>query len=159
MIPTSILLHHSATNRDNTTLEDINNWHKARGFKSSSLGFYVGYHFVIFADGWTKQTRRENEIGSHTIPNEGKIGICLTGNFEIEMPTSAQLASLQELLERIKKDYQLDDSVIFGHGEKNKTLCCGKNLMIWLNSYRQISILKKIIMKLTELLAILKVGK
>lgn len=159
MIPTNIILHHSCSSRDKTTSQNINAWHKARDFTLSSLGFYTGYHYLILGNGQIIQTRKDNEMGCHCVPNDGKIGICLTGNFEIEMSTTEQLISLGEILEKIKKDYGFTDDVIFGHCEKVRTACPGKNLMIWLKSYRQVSFLKRQITKLLELLKRLKVAK
>ena len=157
MKPTTIIIHHSVSSRDSTALRDIDRWHRLRwpGFVSS-LGYHIGYHYVIIGNGNVYKTRQENEIGAHCVPNEGKVGICLTGNFEEETPSPAQLNSLGDLLQKIKKEYNLADENIFGHCEKSRTLCPGKNLMKWLNLYRQVSLLKKIIARLLKLL---KVGK
>jgi len=154
MLIREIILHHTASSQDKTTLQNVNNWHKARGFNKSSLGFFVGYHYLILGNGETIQTRRDNEIGCHCIPNEGKVGICLCGNFEEEIPNPEQLTSLKTILERLKKYYNLGDEKIFAHCEKSQTLCCGKNLMKWLNLYRQISLIQKLILKLQKLLKI-----
>src|ERR1051325_8363136 len=100
--PEYIIVHHSASSRDGTTLQDINNWHKARSFPLSKLGYYVGYHYVIFADGKMVQTRNEDEVGAHAKEggmNFKSIGICLTGNFEQEEPTIAQLDSLHKAID------------------------------------------------------------
>lgn len=153
MIPKSIIIHHTVSSRDKTTIQDIENWHKVRwpGFVSS-LGFHIGYHFVILGDGEIVQTRRENEIGAHCIPNDGKIGIALTGNFETEKPSSAQFDALSMLLKRVKKEYGLTDKDVFGHYEKSSTLCPGKELKKWILLNRQLSILQKIVAVLMKLL-------
>jgi len=151
MQPKQITLHHTASNKG-TTLGEVNDWHRARGFTQSSIGYYVGYHCLILGDGLTIHTRRFNEIGCHCIPNEGKIGICLTGNFDLELPNPIQLVALQKLLEEIKQGYNLTDENIFAHCEKSNTNCPGLNLKIWLNKYRQVSILKKIIWSIQEFL-------
>jgi len=151
MIPKQIIIHHSASSRDKTTIKDINDWHFLRWPDFiSSLGFNVGYHYVITGEGKTNQTRRDNELGAHCIPNEGKIGICLTGNFEIEKPTPEQLISLENLISVIKKNYQLNDECIFAHREKSRTICPGKNLFEWIVAYRKISFLKRQIYALLE---------
>ncbi|MBZ4369940.1 N-acetylmuramoyl-L-alanine amidase, partial [Mycobacterium tuberculosis] len=78
---------------------DIDLWHKERGFPVSSLGFYVGYHYVIEKSGNLLTARRESEIGAHTIgQNESSIGICLVGNFDVETPTQQQIATLGDML-------------------------------------------------------------
>ena len=159
MIPTTIIVHHTASSRDKTTLQDVDNWHKARDFTLSSLGFYVGYHFLITADGVVNQTRKVNEIGCHCIPNEGKVGICLTGNFDLEYPSPKQLVSLEITLNKIKKDYLLNDTNIFGHQEKSNTACPGKNLMSWIKAYRQISFLQRQIEAIKKLIESLIKGR
>ena len=131
MIIKQIVIHHTASSRDNTTLASVDAWHKARDFTFSSLGYYVGYHYLILGTGEVIQTRRDNEIGCHSIPNDGKLGICLTGNFETETPSEAQLKSLKELLDKKLKEYNLDNWAIKGHRELSNTACPGKNLLIW----------------------------
>lgn len=144
MIPREIIIHHSASSRDRTTLGDIENWHKARWSDFvSSFGWHIGYHYVITADGQVTHTRKNSELGAHCPPNEGRIGICLTGNFDLEMPLPCQLNTLQSVLEELKGNYQLTDNNIFGHYQKGITACPGKNLIDWLNKYRQISFLRK----------------
>ena len=141
-----LVIHHTVSSRDKTTVEDVNSWHKARwpNFRSS-LGFWVGYHFLVLGDGRIIQTRKDNEMGAHCITNDGKVGICLTGNFEIEKPSEQQIASLKGILERLKKDYNITDSNIKGHCELSRTLCPGRHLMDWLKGYRRRSILIRII--------------
>ena len=128
----TIVIHHSVSSRDKTTIQQINEWHKARDFNLSSLNFYVGYHYVILGNGEVVQTRRDIEMGCHTIPNESKLGICLTGNFDIEMPSENQLKSLKDLLDKKLKEYNLDNWAIKGHRELSQTACPGVNLFKWI---------------------------
>jgi hypothetical protein len=128
MIPKEIIIHHSASNMS-TPIAEIDRWHKQRGFNKSNLGFYVGYHFVILVDGKIIQTRSEYELGCHTIPNDGKIGICVVGNFEIDKPSIFQINSLTRLCEKLKKMYNISE--IKGHRDFNKTACPGKNLYLY----------------------------
>lgn len=132
MIVNQIIIHHTASSRDKTTVQNVDAWHKLRwpDFKSS-LGYYIGYHYIITGDGKVTQTRRDNELGAHTIPNNGKLGICLTGNFMVEQPSPAQLDFLTNLLSKLKKEYNLSDGEIKAHRELNKTECPGDNLFKW----------------------------
>ena len=155
MIPKFIILHHTASSRDRTSEEDVENWHKVR-FPISSLGSYIGYHYLILGNGQIIQARRDNEIGMHSIPNDGKIGIALCGNFTAnEVPSDAQLNSLEQLLNKLKSIYNLQNKDIFAHRELNKTECPGDNLMKWILLKRQLSILQKIILLLKRKLGIL----
>lgn len=139
MIPRAIIIHHSASNRDKTTLLQLNDWHKLRwpDFKSS-LGYHVGYQYFIDGKGTVYQTRKENEVGAHTLGgwNQKSVGICLAGNFENEIPSEAQIKALAGLLEKVKQNWQIPDSQVFWHGEKWATDCCGKNLIEWIKRER-----------------------
>ena len=140
MKPEYLIIHHSASSRDKTTLTDINNWHTARGFPVSKFGSYIGYHYVVLADGQMIQMRREDEIGAHAKEggmNFKSLGICLTGNFEEEEPTIAQLNSLHNFLAQKVREYSIPMDKVIAHKEiPFATACCGKNLMNWLNKYR-----------------------
>jgi len=141
MIITTLVIHHSSSGK-NTTIEQINEWHKARGFPMSMLSFNVGYHYVILWDGEVIQTRRDNETGCHTVPNDGKLGICVVGNFQNEKMSVAQLDSLISLVNRLKLLYNIQD--VKGHREFNRTECPGVELYKWVLSER-ISWLQKLI--------------
>lgn len=141
MIPNEIIVHHSAS-RPSTTVTDINAWHFNRHFSLSSLGYYVGYHYVVDSLGVVTQTRRDGEIGCHTIPNDGKIGICLIGDFTTETPSDGQIAALFDLIERLKKDYNITS--VKGHRDCNRTECPGENLYKLVLVYK-ISWLQKLI--------------
>ena len=130
MIVKEIVIHHSASSK-NTTIEQLNAWHKARDFTLSSLNFYIGYHYIILSDGKVVQTRRDNELGCHVRNgNEGRLGICVVGNFMNEQPTVPQIESLSSLTFQLKKDYGIKD--LKGHKEFNQTECPGENLYKWI---------------------------
>jgi len=125
MIPTQIIIHHTASSF-NTPIAEINRWHKFRGFPESSLGGFIGYHYVIDASGKLYQTRRDSEIGAHSPPNEGKIGIALIGNFMLTDPTIDQIDKLTELVNKLKSIYKIN--YVKGHRDCNPTDCPGDNL-------------------------------
>lgn len=153
MIPKEIIIHHTASSRDKTTFKNVDSWHKLRwpDFKSS-LGYWIGYHYLINSKGEVLQARKTNEMGAHCVPNDGKVGICLIGNFEVEKPTEAQLNALEGVLNNIKKDYGLTDDQVYAHCEKSQTLCPGKELKLWIDLNRKVSYLKKIIKQLMKIL-------
>jgi len=126
-----MIIHHSASPIEWTTVEDINRWHRQRGFTKSSLGYHVGYHYVIEKDE-SIQCRKIKENGHHTIGHNEQIGICLTGNFEHDKPTIYQIAQLIKLVRKYKGD-------IKGHKDYTSTKCPGKNLYKWLPLTRFIS--------------------
>lgn len=148
MIPKYIIIHHTASSRDKTTVKDVNAWHKVRNFTLSNLGYYVGYHYLILGTGEVVQTRQNNEVGCHCVAqnmNFQSIGICLTGNFDIDGPSDQQLKSLTDLLEKKLKDFNIPKEKVLGHKEVSSTECPGTNLFKWLLLYRQVSLLQRLI--------------
>ncbi|NQS88349.1 N-acetylmuramoyl-L-alanine amidase [Patescibacteria group bacterium] len=137
--PKHIVCHHSAGDWD---IWNVNNHHKDKwGFKSS-LGYYLGYHYWISYAGTLYQARRDTEEAAHTVQNgrpyywnQNSLGICLQGNTDIKPPTSAQLKTLRELLDKKKAEYGIVDKDIFAHREINRTICPGKYLFRWLIKY------------------------
>ena len=134
-----IIIHHTATSRDYTTFEAINNGHQRRwsGQSLSQLGFYCGYQYLITGDGKIHQARLDTESGWHTSGhNQNTIGIVFTGNFMIETMSNAQISSLKELLAEKLKQYSLDKSQIKLHRDFTSTLCPGENLADWIDNYK-----------------------
>ena len=116
--PEKIIFHHCA--RSIWSPEDINEYHKERGF----IG--IGYHYYIRKDGSIYKGRDEDSIGAHTKgENNNSIGICLEGNFEIENITEVQKESLVSLSLYIINKYNIID--MMGHRVYAETLCPGKN--------------------------------
>lgn len=145
MIPNRITIHHTASDRDRTSVANVNEWHKARFNFISSLGSYVAYHYVILGDGTLAQCRRDNEMGAHVRDNNAEnIGICLTGDFQIQKPTEAQLSTLDALVEKLKTTYGIEN--IKGHRDYLKTECPGDNV------YNEYVALKKQVFSLTALI-------
>lgn len=90
--PTVIITHHALSRPEHTAV-DVNTWHRVRwpNFISRS-GWHVGYHYVIETDGKLTQTREHDEEGAHTIGmNRSSIGVCFMGNFDLHLPSDAQL--------------------------------------------------------------------
>ena len=101
---TTLVIHCSATpNGQYYSAEDIDQWHKERGF-SRALGcataqyplHYIGYHFVIILDGTAQVGRQTLETGAHVKGhNAESIGICLIGTNQF---TEQQWSSLRRLI-------------------------------------------------------------
>ena len=70
--------------------------------------------------------------------NSKSLGICLTGNFMNETPTTAQLTSLETLLISLKVKYNIVLENILGHQEiPASTACPGTNLLVWVKNFRK----------------------
>jgi N-acetylmuramoyl-L-alanine amidase len=113
MLPEHIIVHHSITPRDQDPKraeQGINNTHKVRFNFRSSLGWYVGYQYIIYGNGEIRQYRKDTEAGAHTkeqLMNFKSIGVCLTGNFDIELPSAAQINTLTKFLKEKSKQYKI----------------------------------------------------
>ncbi len=113
-----IILHHAAAKV--CTPEQVDEWHKARGWTC------IGYHFFVRKDGTIYRGRPEWSIGAHASNNNSdSIGICAEGNFEIEIMPEAQKRALKELVSYLKKKYNI--SIVQRHKDVGQTDCPGKN--------------------------------
>ena len=119
---TEIIIHCSATTEGKDfTVEDIDRWHRKRGFDS------IGYHFVIYRDGSIHAGRSKNLIGAHCKGhNTISIGICYIGGLSTDRKpkdtrTAAQKASLRALVEQLKEEFPL--ATVHGHNEFAAKAC------------------------------------
>jgi hypothetical protein len=129
-----IVIHHSATPAGGAAAFD--KMHKAKGWDG------LGYDFVIgngtdTRDGqievgfrWKQQLVGAHARTANNAFNEYGIGICLVGNFDIDKPTPAQMASLARLTAHLMKTYRVGEANVIGHGDTKATDCPGKFLNI-----------------------------
>jgi N-acetyl-anhydromuramyl-L-alanine amidase AmpD len=120
------------------------------------------YHFVITANGTVHEGRKIEVVGAHAgeikgnkditkDPDYGSIGIVLTGDFESRMknvwtpdkPTSAQLASLQHLLNHLTQKYKINPKNIIKHSEVMRggdpTACPGAELGPYVDEEKKVA--------------------
>lgn len=128
-----IIIHHSSTKSGNAKIFD--RYHR----KEKKIPGGIVYHFVI--GNGTKSANGEIEVterwhkkipGPHCFDpkmNEQSIGICLVGDFEKGKPTQTQIRRLAELIQEIRKDYNIPIENILTHKDVDpgKTDCPGKN--------------------------------
>lgn len=120
---TLIVVHCSATKAGlDYTVEDIDAWHRQRGFRS------IGYHYVIYRDGSIHAGRPEEKVGAHCKNhNSHSIGVCYIGGLDSEgrpcdTRTTAQKASLHHLLQQLHRSYP--HALIVGHHDLNPMKAC-----------------------------------
>ena len=119
----NLVIHHSASSRDTTTKEMIESWHLNKGYSS------IGYHYIITGDGKLHVGRPADQVGAHAYGrNQDTLGICLTGNFDIEQPTEEQINTLIQLVAILCKRHKLATNKVIGHRDTIATSCPGKNL-------------------------------
>ena len=118
-----IIIHCSAVKpNQHSSVKDIDNWHRQRGWKS------CGYHFVVRRDGTVEVGRRLDEIGAHCVNhNAHSIGICYEGGLNAagqadDTRTPAQAKALREIVKRMHDCFP--KAVIVGHRDlDHKKLC------------------------------------
>lgn len=135
--PIEFIIHHTGgTDKDpladssNQTFEIVDNYHKEKwnGLTKSSLGHYIGYHLFIDINGKQTLGRDVNDIGAHTIGRNNKsFAICLAGNFDRTMPTTAQIRSLKLAMAFYANKYHIP-RVAYPHRHYAIKTCYGKNL-------------------------------
>lgn len=119
-----IILHCSATKEgQNFTTNDIDSWHRQRGFAK------IGYHYVVYLDGSVHKGRTIDEIGAHcTGQNANSIGICYIGGLDAngtvkDTRTDAQKIALVKLVTELKGKFS--NPTIHGHYQfANKACPC-----------------------------------
>lgn len=86
----------------------VDEYHKSLGWDG------IGYNWFIEKSGELKEGRKETVTGAHTIGhNADSIGICLAGNFDLEMPTDAQVETLKKLVTEKMIQYSISiDNVV-----------------------------------------------
>lgn len=121
---TEIIIHCSATIEGrHFTVDDIDRWHRQRGFTS------IGYHYIILLNGEIQQGRNLQSVGAHCIGhNRQSIGICYIGGLDCngiakDTRTPEQKESLLRLLRSLKRQHP--KAHIFGHNKfANKDCPC-----------------------------------
>jgi hypothetical protein len=137
---TYIVVHHSASPVGSA--EVFHRQHLARGWDE------LGYHFVICngrggGDGqvqvgprWAKQKHGAHCGGTPGNEyNEHGIGICLVGDFTNTLPTAAQMKSFRELVDYLRKTYDIPAENVIAHCEAPNahTECCGQAFLAYLD--------------------------
>ena len=118
-----IIVHCSATPAGKPyTVEDIDKWHRQRGFDG------IGYHFVVYLDGSVHKGRSLEKVGAHCLGHDkNSIGVCYVGGLTADgkmindTRTLAQKLSLQRLLAELKA--QFPDAEIHGHRDFAAKAC------------------------------------
>ena len=124
----AIVIHHSVSPPD-TTREDIDRWHKARGFSG------IGYHYLIRRGEHPEvvRGRPDEQRGAHLKPiedswlwNSTSLAICIAGNYEESLIAEDMLTQAVEVAAEYCSRYGLTEADVYGHREVRATLCPGR---------------------------------
>jgi len=117
-----ILVHCAATYPgQNTTVEDLDRWHKEKGYKT------IGYHYVVYLDGSVHIGRPVEQVGAHCKGhNAHSIGVCYIGGLNkdgqpCDTRNEEQKEALRILLTELKTQYQ--GAVIYSHSDFAAKAC------------------------------------
>jgi len=141
-----IIIHHTASSVG--SLDDIDQWHRDRGWENG-----CGYDFVVgngshSADGQVEVGPRwhKQQVGAHVrlsssyarkrgvSPdhyNEHGIGIVLVGDLSKRPPTEKQMASLARLVKFLMETCGIREDRIVGHRDVDQTRCPGRYFSMW----------------------------
>lgn len=118
-----IIVHCTDTSASNSiSIDDIDTWHKARGFSC------VGYHYVIRPDGVIMVGRPLACQGAHAVLyNDKSIGVAYVGGRNragavADTRTFAQKISLAWIFGRVLATYPRIDEII-GHNDVSTKYC------------------------------------
>ena len=121
----AIVVHHAGmTRNEDMSLKDIHRLHLGNGWAG------VGYHFIVHKNGVIEHARPLEKIGAHAYKhNRYTVGICMTGNFDIGVPTPEQALATEELVAALCMHYDIvpDRKTVWGHMDLCATSCPGKN--------------------------------
>lgn len=128
-----LVIHHSASPRDRTTVETIDEAHRNRPRDPFDM---IGYHLVIEASGQLRVGRPIWRFGAHCPPfNRSSIGLCVVG--DNTKPDQAWNARQLETLDQVVRVLALTfDLEVHGHRDigETPTLCPGLDVVPLLQS-------------------------
>lgn len=142
-----VCVHHSVYPPANnlselkTQAKLFDGWHKSKSWaedtKTPSAYPYISYHYLMATDGSILSVTDEKYVKYHSGDNfRGNlsfnlhgIAVCLTGNYENDKPTDAQMKTLVLFIRDVERRYQID-AMVRGHKETSATAtaCPGKNI-------------------------------
>lgn len=119
----NIIIHHEAGSNG---FWGVNEYHRQLWNFKSLLGYYMGYNYYIDKSGKVWQARTDGEETAHTKDrNFDSLGICLEGNFDYELPNTAQKLALRDLLNRKMTEHAVAPNNIFPHRDYARKSCPG----------------------------------
>ena len=123
----NLAIHHSAVSRfvQKEQFNPINNYHKSIFGMKSSLGIWVGYNALIEPSGKLIVCRADGEETAAIVGhNKDTLHICLAGNFDIDVPTQAQINKLRSWLAEKMRKFGLSADTIYNHRDLQINRTC-----------------------------------
>lgn len=107
----TIVVHHSASPRDATSVERVRLWHmRDRGWDD------IGYHYVVTRDG-LRLGRPVHKVGAHCYGhNASSVGVCVLGDYTREPMDLWSWSTLVSVVCDLLDQYGLTVDDVEGHG-------------------------------------------
>lgn len=127
-----VFVHHSvtATLSPSASIEEERAQMRAlEAVGQSRFGTGISYNSVVFPSGRPYAGVSWDRRGTHTGGRNSTVrSICFAGNFEINRPTDAALATASEIYRGGKGDLWIASAPLNGHRDASQTACPGRNL-------------------------------
>lgn len=134
-----ITVHHSGDGKPfvaTSVVETIRHLQMVRQAHLQRGMIDIAYHFAVDRAGRVWQLRSLRYEGQHVRPskdrrifwNEHNIGIVVLGDFDLQMPTQAQVDRLMAFVHLVRGKYALAVDRVYVHGELVQTDCPGRHL-------------------------------
>ena len=130
-----IFIHNTAVSLTQPDQWDsVNKYHKEQFNMKSSLGYWVGYNYLMDAFGNIRQARKDGEETAAVMGhNNDSLHICLAGNFDLEQPTINQRHALRTWIKEKMIEHSIPPDKVKGHrwadsAKAQGKTCPGKNL-------------------------------
>lgn len=100
----------------------------------SSLGYWIGYNYLMDAFGNIRQARKDGEETAAVMGyNKNALHCCLAGNFDLENPTVNQRHALRKWIKEKMIEHSILPENVHGHrwadsAKAQGKTCPGKNL-------------------------------
>ena len=90
----------------------------------------VGYHYLIGPDGNVFAGRPPEAVGAHAVPNTGKVGICVIGNYDPEGDpvTPESWRALEDLVTYLANRFDIPMTELYGHRSFSHKTCPGDEI-------------------------------
>lgn len=130
---TQFVVHHTAAKEDGLPDSDameLRSWKAIADYHVRHNGWpAIGYTYGITEDGSVYKLNNTTTLAYHAGAGQNKksLGIVLLGNFEVHVPTSAQITALEDLLAELLR--VLPGRVVIPHRAVHATACPGRHLV------------------------------
>jgi hypothetical protein len=127
-----VFVHHSVTahlSPDASIAAEQEQMRKIEAVGQSRFGTGISYNVVIFPSGRAYRGVSWNRRGTHTGGRNSTVrSICFAGNYEVNKPTDAQIATAAAIVAQGRGLWWRQAAPVLGHRDVSQTACPGRYL-------------------------------